>query len=82
LVVKLGLKRVVLPLDLTFVGLSHLLNDFLGLFGAKVRLVVLLVNNLLRVAGLSIPLHLHVYEVLVLLLGRNSLLASLMRLSL
>jgi hypothetical protein len=81
LVVKLSLKRVVLPLNLTVVSISHLLDDLLGFFGAKVRLVVLLVSKVVRVTCLFIPLHLQVNEILVLLLGRQSLIPSLLSLS-
>jgi len=73
LVRKLVLQAVVLPVDFRLFGVAHLLDNLLGLFGAEVRLVVLLVVVPVFGALLPSPLHLHVDKVLVLLLVDASL---------
>jgi hypothetical protein len=63
---QLLLDGGVLPVDLFLLGVSHFLNDFLGLFGAEMRLVIQFLDFMVGRAFCSVPVHLLAEVVLVL----------------
>ena len=81
LFVQLAPNRIILPVDLILSSLIHLLDDFLCLFWAKMRLVVQLIDLLLISFLLLGPIHLHWDKILVLFLVLNPLNISLFLLS-
>lgn len=81
LFVQLAPNRIILPVDLILGSLIHLLDDFLCLFWAKMRLVVQLIDLLLISFLLLGPIHLHWDKILVLFLVLNPLNISLFFLS-
>ena len=68
LFVQLAPNRIILPVDFILRSLIHLLDDFLSLFWAKMRLVVQLIDLLLISSLLLGPIHLHWDKILVLFL--------------